>query len=70
VGRTPRHARTDEECHVWNRFIAKLAGATNASHVLPSAFRKAVSRQTDRTLIDHIEFDEGRDLCRAGLEKI
>jgi gluconokinase len=54
--------RTDEEYHVWNRFIAKLGWRDERSHVLPQ--RIAESGLTDKpieTLIDHIEFDEGRN---------
>jgi hypothetical protein len=54
--------RTDEECHVWNRFIAKLGWRDERSHVLPQRIQE--SGLTDKpveTLIDHIEFDEGRD---------
>lgn len=54
--------RTDEECHVWNRFILKLGWRDERSHVLPERIR--ASRLTDRiveTLVDHIEYDEGRD---------
>ena len=35
--------RTDEECHVWNRFIAKLGWRDERSHVLPQRIGKAVS---------------------------
>ena len=49
--------RTDEECHVWNRFIAKLGWRDERSHVLPQRIQE--SGLTDKpveTLIDHIEF--------------
>lgn len=55
-------ARTDEECHVWNRFILKLGWRDERSAVLPQRIRD--SGLTDKiveTLIDHIEYDEGRD---------
>ena len=55
-------ARTDEECHMWNRFIAKLGWRDERSQVLPQ--RSIGSGRTGRpieTVIDHIEYDEGRD---------
>lgn len=54
--------RTDEECHMWNRFILKLGWRDERSHVLPQ--RIAASGLTGKpieTLVDHIEYDEGRD---------
>lgn len=54
--------RTDEECHVWNRFILKLGWRDERSHVLPERTRD--SGLTDKmidTVVDHIEYDEGRD---------
>jgi len=54
--------RTDEECHIWNRFIAKLGWRDERSHVLPERIRESgLSDKPIETLIDHIEFDEGRD---------
>lgn len=54
--------RTDEECHVWNRFIAKLGWRDERSHVLPERIRQSgLAGKPIETLIDHIEFDEGRD---------
>ena len=54
--------RTDEECHVWNRFIAKLGWRDERSHVLPERIQESgLSGKPIETLIDHIEFDEGRD---------
>ena len=55
-------ARTDEECHMWNRFIVKLGWRDERSAVLPQRIRD--SGLTDKpieTIIDHIEYDEGRD---------
>ncbi|MEO5719768.1 MAG: DUF5069 domain-containing protein [Chthoniobacterales bacterium] len=64
--------RTDEECHVWNRFVAKLGWRDERSSVLPERIRE--SGLTDKpieTLIDHIEFDEGRDpVAERAWEKI
>ena len=54
--------RTDEECHVWNRFIAKLGWRDERSHVLPQRIQESgLSDKPIETLIDHIEFDERRD---------
>jgi gluconokinase len=54
--------RTDEECHVWNRFIAKLGWRDERSHVLPERIKESgLTGKPIETLIDHIEFDEGRD---------
>ena len=54
--------RTDEECHIWNRFIVKLGWRDERSHVLPGRIKAAglEGKQID-TIVDHIEFDEGRD---------
>ena len=55
-------ARTDEECHVWNRFIAKLGWRDERSHLLPQRIEESgLLGKPIETLIDHIEFDEGRD---------
>jgi gluconokinase len=54
--------RTDEECHVWNRFIAKLGWRDERSAVLPQRIRESgLEGCPIETLIDHIEYDEGRD---------
>ena len=54
--------RTDEECHVWNRFILKLGWRDERSHVLPERIRAAgLEGKPIETLADHIEYDEGRD---------
>jgi len=55
-------ARTDEECHVWNRFILKLGWRDERSAVLAERISDAAFRgKTIETLVDHIEYDEGRD---------
>jgi len=55
-------ARTDEECHVWNRFIAKLGWRDERSSVLPQRLKDSgLEGRPIETLIDHIEYDEGRD---------
>ncbi|WP_395737772.1 DUF5069 domain-containing protein [Prosthecobacter sp.] len=54
--------RTDEECHVWNRFIAKLGWRDERSAVLPQRIQDSgLVGKPIETLIDHIEYDEGRD---------
>jgi gluconokinase len=54
--------RTDEECHIWNRFILKLGWRDERSHVLPERIRASgLVGKTVETLVDHIEFDEDRD---------
>ena len=55
-------SRSDEECHIWNRFIAKLGWRDERSHVLPQRIKESgLHGKPIETLIDHIEFDEGRD---------
>ncbi len=54
--------RTDEECHMWNRFIAKLGWRDERSHVLPQRIiDSGLQGKVVETIIDHIEYDEGRD---------
>jgi len=54
--------RTDEECHIWNRFILKLGWRDERSHVLPDRIRNShLEGKPIETIVDHIEFDEGRD---------
>lgn len=55
-------ARTDEECHMWNRFFLKLGWRDERSSVLPQRIRDSglEGKQID-TIVDHIEYDEGRD---------
>lgn len=54
--------RTDEECHMWSRFIAKLGWRDERSHVLPQRILESgLTGKTVETVIDHIEYDEGRD---------
>jgi hypothetical protein len=55
-------ARTDEECHMWNRFIVKLGWRDERSVVLPQRIiDSGLTGKPIETIIDHIEFDEGRD---------
>jgi len=65
-------SRTDEECNVWNRFIAKLGWRDERSHVLPQRIHESgLTGKPIETLIDHIEFDEGRDpVAERAWEKI
>jgi gluconokinase len=54
--------RTDEECHLWNRFIVKLGWRDERSAVLPQRIRDSgLAGKPIETIIDHIEYDEGRD---------
>lgn len=54
--------RTDEECHMWNRFILKLGWRDERSAVLPQRIIDAgLAGKPIETLVDHIEYDEGRD---------
>jgi hypothetical protein len=54
--------RTDEECHMWNRFVLKLGWRDERSHVLPQRILDSgLAGKPIETIIDHIEFDEGRD---------
>ncbi len=54
--------RTDEECHMWNRFILKLGWRDERSVVLPERIRASgLEGKPIETLADHIEYDEGRD---------
>ncbi len=62
MGALARHPAPDEECHIWNRFIAKLGWRDERSHVLPQRIQESgLAGKPIETLIDHIEFDEGRD---------
>jgi hypothetical protein len=56
-------ARTDEECHMWNRFILKLGWRDERSAVLQQRVRDGggYPGRVIETIIDHIEYDEGRD---------
>ena len=55
-------ARTDEECHMFNRFIVKLGWRDERSVVLPQRIRDSgLEGKVVETVIDHIEYDEGRD---------
>jgi len=55
-------SRTDEECHMWNRFILKLGWRDERSAVLAERINNPTFRgKTIETLVDHIEYDEGRD---------
>ncbi len=64
--------RTDEECHIWNRFIAKLGWRDERSAVLPQRIQDSgLSGKPIETIIDHIEYDEGRDpVAERAWEKI
>ncbi len=54
--------RSDEDCHMFNRFLLKLGWRDERSAVLPQRIRDAgLTGKPIETLVDHIEFDEGRD---------
>ena len=54
--------RTDEECHIWNRFIAELRWRDENSHVLTQRIiDSGLQDKVVETVIDHIEYDEGHD---------
>ncbi|MCG8527432.1 MAG: DUF5069 domain-containing protein [Opitutales bacterium] len=54
--------RTDEECHVWNRFILKLGWRDERSEVLAERISDPIFKGKQiETIVDHIEYDEGRD---------
>lgn len=54
--------RTDEECHMWNRFLTKLGWRDERSAVLRErAEASGMQALVVETIIDHIEYDEGRD---------
>jgi gluconokinase len=55
-------ARTDEEYHMWNRFLLKLGWRDERSSVLPQRIQDSgLTGKPIETLLDHIEYDEGRD---------
>lgn len=54
--------RTDEECHIWNRFLVKLGWRDERTGVLPQRIlASGLAGKPIETIVDHIEFDEGRD---------
>ena len=54
--------RPDEDCHMWNRFIVKLGWRDERSAVLPQRILDSgLTGKPIETIIDHIEYDEGRD---------
>jgi gluconokinase len=54
--------RTDEECHMFNRFLLKLGWRDERTAVLPQRIKDAgLTGKPIETIIDHIEYDEGRD---------
>ena len=54
--------RTDEECHMWNRFLLKLGWRDERSAVLPQRIADSgLTGKPIETIVDHIEYDEGRD---------
>lgn len=65
-------ARTDEECHMWNRFIVKLGWRDERSAVLAQRVRDGgFTGRVIETIVDHIEYDEGRDpVAERAWEKV
>jgi gluconokinase len=54
--------RSDDDCHMWNRFLLKLGWRDERSHVLADRIREAgLEGRPIETIVDHIEYDEGRD---------
>jgi len=55
--------RTDEECHMFNRFLVKLGWRDERSAALAQRVQAAggYPGKSVETIIDQIEFDEGRD---------
>ena len=54
--------RTDDDCHIWNRFLLKLGWRDERSAVLPQRIIDAgLAGKLIETIVDHIEYDEGRD---------
>ena len=50
---------------MWNRFFLKLGWRYERSSVLPQRIRDSgLTGKPIETLIDHIEYDEGRDPVR------
>ena len=65
--------RTDDECHMGNRFIVKLGWRDERSAVLAQRVRDAggFPGRIIETIVDHIEYDEGRDpVAERAWEKI
>jgi gluconokinase len=64
--------RTDEECHMFNRFILKLGWRDERSAVLPQRIiDSGLAGKPIETLVDHIEYDEGRDpVAERAWEKV
>ena len=54
-------ARTDEECHMFNRFLLKLGWRDERSAVLAQRIKDSGAPAHIETIIDLIEYDEGRD---------
>ena len=54
--------RSDEECAIWNRFLSKLGWRDDRSAVLAQRIKDAnFTGLPIETLIDFLEFDEGRN---------
>jgi hypothetical protein len=54
--------RTDEDCHMWNRFILKLGWRDERSAVLRQLVgARGLAGKPIETIVDQVEFEEGRD---------
>ena len=59
-------ARTDEDCVVWNRFMAKLGWRDDRSAKLRERVVEfGLAGKTIETVFDLVDFDEGRDPVAA-----
>ena len=55
-------ARSDEDCHMWNRFILKLGWRDERSAVLKQMVgNSGLAGRPIETIVDQVEYDEGRD---------
>lgn len=55
-------ARTDEDCHIWNRFILKLGWRDERSAVLKQLVEdRGLTSWPIETIVDQVEYEEGRD---------
>jgi hypothetical protein len=59
-------ARTDDECHIWNRFMTKLGWRDDRGPILRERIAESgLTGQPIETFFDFLEADEGRDPARA-----
>jgi len=61
-----RPARSDDDCVVWNRFMAKLGWRDDRSELLQMRVVEfGLAGKPIETIFDLLEFDEGRDPVRS-----